>query len=134
MRNTYQRLQILKLLENDKTHPCARQIYLRLKKKIPSVSLATVYNNLSRMVQKKEILCLDAGLREKRYDPCTKPHAHFLCLKCHKIFDLAYQAKKPTMGKFKVFSCWFQAEGLCQACLEKNGGKNGNKKDNKNRR
>ncbi len=123
MRNTYQRLQILKLMENDKTHPSARQIYLRLKKKIPSVSFATVYNNLSKMAETGEILCLDAGLREKRYDPCVKPHGHFLCLKCFKVFDFSCSAKKPSIRNFKVFSYSVQAKGLCPACSEKGGKK-----------
>lgn len=134
MRNTHQRLQLLKLMENDKTHPSARDLYLRLKKKLPSVSFATVYNNLSKMAESGEILCLDTGLREKRYDPCVKTHGHFLCLNCYKIFDFNLKTVRPKIKNFKVLSYSLQAKGLCPACALKKGGKNGNAKNNKTRR
>ncbi|MEW5951392.1 MAG: transcriptional repressor [Elusimicrobia bacterium] len=128
MRNTHQRLEILKLLSGDKSHPSAKEIHKRLKKKLPSVSFATVYNNLSKMEKAGEILCVDAGLREKRYDPCVKPHGHFLCLKCKNVFDFSFKNSKPNLKKFKIFNYSFQAKGLCAKCAKKEGGKNGRKK------
>ncbi len=128
MRQTAQRLEILKLLKNDRTHPTAAQIYSRLKKRLPSVSFATVYNNLEKMARAGKLLEINSDPLRKRFDPYTKPHSHFFCISCGKVFDILKQLKKPSLKNFEVMSFSLEIKGLCPSCKRKKktkGGKNG---------
>jgi len=49
---TPQRVAILKVL-NELNHPCADEIAEALKKELPGLSLATIYNNIETLVQKR---------------------------------------------------------------------------------
>ncbi|GAB4030475.1 MAG: Fur family transcriptional regulator [Elusimicrobiota bacterium] len=130
MRNTAQRLEIKKLLNGDKSHPTAAEIYARLKKKFPTVSFATVYNNLEKMADAGEILIVNADPQRKRFDPCVKPHGHILCETCGRVYDFSASVNKPSIKGFKVLSFCLQARAVCPACIKK-GNKTRRKKWNR---
>jgi len=123
-RNTPQKIEIRKYLQGNTTHPSAYNIYNRVKKNLPTISFATVYNNLQRMVADKELMELYDG-EKKRFDPDHSPHDHFLCLKCKKIYDLP-KIIKPSKIKyknFKVISSVTYINGICEECIKKTGRK-----------
>ena len=47
IKTTHQRIQVYKALLDSKGHLTAEEIYEKIKPKVPSVSLATVYKTLS---------------------------------------------------------------------------------------
>ena len=49
-RNTKQLQLIWDAVKDDKSHPTADQIYDRVRKKMPNISLGTVYRNLQKLV------------------------------------------------------------------------------------
>jgi Fur family transcriptional regulator, peroxide stress response regulator len=87
-RNTKQRMVILEELRKVKTHPNAETLYEAVKKRLPSISFATVYRNLDAMSREGEILELHTEKQHNRYDGDISDHYHFFCLSCRNIFDI----------------------------------------------
>ena len=88
---TPQRLAVCELILSTKDHPTADRIHEDVKKKHPTMSLATVYQTLHML---KELgLLQELGFTDcvSRYDPNTSPHINIVCMKCGKIRD--YEAE-----------------------------------------
>ena len=64
-RATRQLEAVFQALQGDPTHPFADEIYRRVRKKLPRISLATVYRNLQRLVEdgKSAQSSWESGLR-----------------------------------------------------------------------
>ena len=102
-----QRIAIMDYLLAHKTHPSIDEIYLALCKDIPTLSKTTVYNTLKLFVEHGAALMLTIDEKNACFDGDTSLHAHFLCKKCGKIFDLPYsnevkQVEQIDMNGFKV--------------------------------
>ncbi|MFH1619649.1 MAG: transcriptional repressor [bacterium] len=91
-RLTRQRQIILDLLRAAKTHPTADWIYDQAKKKISSLSIATVYRNLKILARKGQINELPFGDTFDRYDADTSSHPHFVCTACGEVIDMHCRA------------------------------------------
>lgn len=120
MKNTPQKMEIKKYLKNNKEHPCAYDIYRAVKKKLPTISFATVYNNLKKMIRDNEIIEIDDG-EKKRFDPDTTPHDHFLCIACGNIYDISKVINDVKYKNFKIISHTTYVKGLCEKCMNKEG-------------
>lgn len=83
-----QREALLTELNKRKDHPTAEDIYLSLRKNFPNYSLGTVYRNLGDLCKEGYILKIASGMGPDRYDGCIKPHGHFMCKKCGKVYDI----------------------------------------------
>jgi len=92
---TPQRLAVCEIILSSKEHPTADQIYEKVKKKHPTMSLATVYQTLHLLSQIGLLQELGFSDCISRYDPDTSPHINIICKKCGKIHD--YKAK--SVGK-----------------------------------
>jgi len=84
---TPQRLAICELILSSKDHPTADQIHQEVKKKHPTMSLATVYQTLHLLSEIGMLQELGFGDSISRYDPDTSPHINIICKKCGKIQD-----------------------------------------------
>jgi len=117
-RQTRQKQVILAYLGSVRTHPTAEQVYRAVKKKLPKISLATVYRNLELLKNKGQIL--ELGTDIKHFDGFTHQHDHFVCESCGKIYDVSsqskYRNKQYINGVGKVRSCKVYYFGLCQKC------------------
>src|SRR5512143_488820 len=87
-RMTKQKRVILEVLKNTKIHPTADWVYDKVKKKIPNISLGTVYRNLNILKSQGEILELCYGKGFSRFDGNSMPHYHFTCEHCGRILDV----------------------------------------------
>jgi len=87
-RTTRQLEQVFKALQGDHTHPFAHEIYQRVHKKLPRISLATVYRNLHSLVDEGKIRTLLLDAQGARFDPETSQHDHFVCERCGRVVDL----------------------------------------------
>lgn len=87
-RITKQRRAIFAALQGDTTHPTADEVYRRVKKELPNISLATVYRNLKLLAEEGLILEISAPDGPHRYDPQTHEHYHFLCDRCERVYDV----------------------------------------------
>ncbi len=87
LRTSKQRDAVLKDLCERYDHPTAEQVYLSVKKSIPSISLATVYRNLRLLESEGKILKITTENGD-RFDGHTHEHYHFTCTNCKNVLDL----------------------------------------------
>jgi Fe2+ or Zn2+ uptake regulation protein len=122
IKTTLQRLEILRYLDNHRTHPTTNQIYSDLKKKNPSLSKTTVYNSLKIFREHSIIQTLTISSSEIRYDFNCSIHRHFLCKKCGKIIDInsscPYIVKIRKDG-YQIDEAHGYFKGICKECLHK---------------
>lgn len=120
-RNTKQLKVVWDAVKNDKSHPTADQIYEKVRKRLPNISLGTVYRNLQKLVAVAKLQIVMLG-RSKHFDPLVGPHQHFICEVCERVFDVIVEsenelkpAKLPHEG-FKVTSHQLAFYGTCKHC------------------
>ena len=122
IRPSFHRIKILEYLFMNKTHPTVDDIYKDLINEIPTLSRTTIYNTLSLFVEKGIVsqLIIDEG--EARYDLREKPHAHFRCIRCGRIFDIDFDCalfKEKFVEGNKIIETQVNIIGICKDCLKK---------------
>ena len=121
-RTTRQLEQVFKALQGDHTHPFAHEIYRRVNKQLPRISLATVYRNLHNLVDEGKIRTILLDEQGARFDPETSQHDHFVCERCGRVVDLflrrARQLDLSSLAKqgYVVATHDLTVHGLCQVC------------------
>ncbi|MDY4593294.1 MAG: transcriptional repressor [Eubacteriales bacterium] len=100
-RNTIQRTLVLDAVRQLHNHATAEEIYQSVVKLHPSVSRATVYRNLSRLVDDGEIRRLEIPNEPDRFDHLCHQHYHVKCVKCQRIFDVDMEYLGEIESKIK---------------------------------
>jgi len=120
-RNTRQLAMVWQAIKDDKSHPTADQVYELVRRKLPNISLGTVYRNLQKLVALKKLQVLMLG-RSQHFDPLVQRHQHFICEACDRVFDVLVEsqreirpAKLPEEG-FTVTSHQLAFYGTCKGC------------------
>ena len=85
---TRQRAIILEVLRSDKCHHTAEELYQLAKEKMPSISRATVYNNLHSLEKEQIIRKISGDGGPDRYDNSFIPHGHLICTVCDGVSDV----------------------------------------------
>ena len=122
LRMTHQREIILQELRKSKTHPTADELYERIKKKIPRISLATVYRNLEILSKAGVISKLEISGRQKRFDWELAQHNHVYCNRCQRIENISSPILPLThiesaQGRgYQITGCRIEFSGLCPLC------------------
>lgn len=79
-RITPQRLEVLRTLLTSDAHPSAEDLYSQLRKRFPTLSLATVYKTIETLRSMGQVLDLEFKQGSTRYDgrfPYPPPHTLF---------------------------------------------------------
>jgi Fur family peroxide stress response transcriptional regulator len=117
---TPQRQAILQCLEGNKDHPSAVDIYRKVKRRFPTMSFATVYNNLEILLEKGSIRSLTIDPERKRYDPDITCHHHIICQECKRIVDvyadLQVSIPEDQKDDYDVTGSHIEFYGLCPEC------------------
>lgn len=98
-RATPQRIAIAQVVLNSKDHPTAEQVYQAVKKKYPTLSLATVYQTLNLLTKINMLQELGFNEGTSRYDPDTSPHINIICRNCGEIQDYQAESIKELWSK-----------------------------------
>jgi Fur family peroxide stress response transcriptional regulator len=121
IRPSFHRLKIFEYLINERTHPTADEIYEVLKKEIPAISRATVYNTLRLFLEKQIVQLLNVEKNEARYDATLTWHGHFKCLGCGQVYDVGIESLKLSgLDNYQVMEKHLDLKGLCPSCRERN--------------
>ena len=80
---------MLDIVEHEKTHPTADEVFRLARRKIRTVSLATVYRNLHLLAEEGKIREVQFQGDVIRYDGMLTPHEHFYCRSCGAVEDLS---------------------------------------------
>ncbi len=118
-----QRLTILKYLIEHPIHPNVDKIYNALNEELPTLSRTTVYNTLKLLSDHKVIQTLTIDEHNNCYDANVRPHAHFQCRKCGRIYDLGYTdgcdlCSTGEREGFLVEEAQLYYKGICRSCRE----------------
>lgn len=89
LRMTKQRKEVYRVLMEERDHPTASEVYDRIKRSAPSISLATVYNCLDALVEHKAVKQVNFERGPSRYCPNLVEHGHFQDESTGKIHDIA---------------------------------------------
>jgi Fur family ferric uptake transcriptional regulator len=124
-RLTRPRRIILDTVRASDAHPSAAAVYRRVRRRLPRVSLATVYRNL-RMLAAEGLLTERADLGGMRFDGNTDPHDHFTCVACGRIYDvpaLGHPRARARVARagFEVLTQRIEFYGRCGACRRVGG-------------
>ena len=88
LRQTEQRKAVFQTLMAQTDHPTAVEIFMRVKNRMPSISLATVYNCLDTLAALGQVRTVNHEREPSRYCANLSEHAHFFCTHCGGIMDL----------------------------------------------
>ncbi len=121
LRMTRQRKVILEELCKVKTHPSADEVYEMVRKRLPRISLGTVYRNLEILSESGDIQKLEPGCSLKRFDGDTSEHCHIRCVRCDRIADAPLPDVKIDLemvesADFEITGHRLEFLGLCSEC------------------
>lgn len=121
-RLTRQRRVILEEVRRINDHPSADEIYERVRKLLPRISLGTVYRNLDVLCEMGEIQRLELSGAIKRYDGIAKKHYHIRCVGCNRVDDAPIaplnQLEDDLYGTtvYEIIGHNLEFTGLCPQC------------------
>lgn len=123
-RNTQQRQVVLEELQKLTSHPTATELYEIVRRRLPNISLATVYRNLEYLAQNNTILKLENSGSKARFDYNVNPHHHVRCCNCGRVDDIhglradlvGDEVKKYT--PYKILGHRLEFLGICPDCQE----------------
>ena len=116
---TLQRVMIMDYLRGSSDHPTVDDVFRAVSAEHPSLSRATVYNSLRVLVDAGAVCQLTIEKEAVRYDLCDKPHAHFRCRICHRLYDVDVAAgvlPGKIVDGHLVESATTYLYGVCSAC------------------
>lgn len=125
LRLTRQRKVVYEELTKVDTHPRAEEVFQMVKRRLPQVSLGTVYRNLKALKEMGLISEYKYARNYSRFDARIEAHHHFTCLKCDRVFDLLeppdlnIEQILPKNSGFKVDYSRLEFYGECPNCSKK---------------
>jgi Fur family peroxide stress response transcriptional regulator len=117
-RFTPQREHVYAVLLQKRDHPTAEEVFIRAKREMPDISMATVYNCLDALVQCGLARQVTVERGAARFCPNMQEHCHFYCDKCQSVFDiqLAPGAGMPLPKGFRAQRYDVTIHGFCPGC------------------
>ncbi|NOQ45940.1 MAG: transcriptional repressor [Desulfobulbaceae bacterium] len=122
---THQRLEIYRELAMSTDHPSAETLYKRLKKKLPTISLDTIYRTLSTLEEKNLIKRVQTVESQARFEAQMIHHHHLICDKCKQVIDFQWKGfddvglpeEVAQIGQIRNRNVILL--GICRECLAK---------------
>lgn len=123
IRCTQQRRVVYEALMERHDHPTAQDIFLQVKAKEPSISLATVYNCLETLTNTGLIRHVNLDRAPSRFCQNPDPHGHFFCDTCGSVTDVPLKRELDSLWDLPEGTVVTQAEvnlrGYCSDCAMK---------------
>jgi Fur family ferric uptake transcriptional regulator len=113
---------ILEELQKTASHPSAVELYERVRRRLPKISLGTVYRNLELLAAMGKIQKLDLAGGEARFDANLDPHGHVRCVRCGRVDDVegplptAWIEQTGEAAGYEVLGHRLELLGLCPEC------------------
>lgn len=123
MKLTPQRLEIFKELLSHKNHPSAEAIFKELRKRLPTISLDTVYRTLATFDEIGIIKKLNVSTARTLFDTNLDQHHHFICSQCKRVEDIYWpdfddtSLPKSVLALGSVQERHLELHGICNQCL-----------------
>jgi Fur family ferric uptake transcriptional regulator len=123
-RRTRQREVVLALVRSTMDHPSADWVYRHARRRLPRISLGTVYRNLKRLVADGLIHEIHAGGQGTRFDGNTGDHHHVRCVGCGRVNDLPLSvdtSREEAAARalnFRILGHQVEIQGICAQCQD----------------
>jgi Fur family transcriptional regulator, ferric uptake regulator len=124
VRFTSQRRVILDEMSKIDFHPTADDVYDLVKRRLPRISLGTVYRNLDSLADQGIIQKLETCGRQRRYDCNPENHSHVLCTHCGALEDVVMDSLRSFVNSveeplgYEIQGVRVEFLGLCPNCRE----------------
>lgn len=124
LRPSHQRLAIMDYLLTHRTHPTVEEVYQGTVGEIPTMSRTTVYNTLRLFSEHRAAQMITIDEHRVCYDGDIRPHVHFFCRQCGRVFDL-FDEKAPELSGPKIIDghhideAQLYYKGICRDCARK---------------
>jgi len=119
-RFTPQRQHVYDVLLQKRDHPTAEEVFIRAKREMPEISMATVYNCLDALVKCGLARQVTVDRGATRFCPNMREHCHFYCDNCENVFDIDLPdigaAGIPLPRGFKPARFEIAIHGACPRC------------------
>jgi len=122
---THQRMEIFREIAQAGDHPDAEQIFQRVRGRMPTVSLDTIYRTLWLLNDLGLVVTLGSSRERTRFDANLDSHHHFVCGKCGYTRDfysneLDNIVLPDSVGSYgKVEATHVEVRGICRECAGK---------------
>ncbi|MDE6049107.1 MAG: transcriptional repressor [Paramuribaculum sp.] len=117
LRPSPQRIAVAEYVLSHLSHPTADEIFTGLKERYPTLSRTTVYNTLHALAAHGAVLEVNVEPGLTRFDGCTEPHAHFMCVDCSRIFDIG-MSRMEFPQEFDISTMQVSLTGHCPECRQ----------------
>jgi Fur family peroxide stress response transcriptional regulator len=120
---THQRLEIFRELVSGASHPSAEELHRRLRPRMPTLALDTVYRTLLTFESRGLIARVEALDDRARFEANLRTHHHLVCTRCRRAFDFYWpdidQLETPNeiAGWGQIKSRHLELRGTCRHCL-----------------
>ena len=125
LRVTEQRLEIFRTVARSKAHPSVETVCAEVRKKMPNISLDTVYRTLASL-EEAGVVFRVGNSSKARFDADLTPHYHFVCMNCAGVYDIPAGGNTPSIpdnieefGEVKNVNLQFR--GICNRCRKAAG-------------
>jgi Fur family ferric uptake transcriptional regulator len=124
---THQREVILEEIRKVNTHPTADEVYTMVRKRLPRISMGTVYRNLEILSTLGLIQKVGPVTSQMRFDGNTRVHYHIRCLRCGRLGDAPMEPvsniEDPVRGAtdYAILGHRLEFVGICPLCGKKEG-------------
>ena len=125
VRKTRQRYAILEELRKVTCHPTADELYNIVRRRLPHISMGTVYRNLELLAKDGVIQKLEISGTQKRFDGNVRNHYHMRCVGCGEVADanvkktIRIESIVKEVTDFKVIGHRLELIGICPQCIDK---------------
>jgi Fe2+ or Zn2+ uptake regulation protein len=121
-RMTPQRMAILNILGQAKSHLTPLEVYEQAEKMIPGLTEATVYRTLSFLTTQGLALAAHIGNGQLAYEIAHHNHHHLICRKCGETREVSHELLKTLYDQLRA-ETGYQVDGrhvtffgLCPEC------------------
>ena len=119
---THQRQVLYEVMQTMPGHPSPEEVFARVRKRIPAISLATVYKNIHLFVERGVLKEVSMHHGSLRVELNSHLHHHMVCSHCKAITDIEEKdlgvlpALHRLPGGFRVERYAIDVIGICAAC------------------
>ena len=122
---THQRIEIFREIAQTEDHPDADQIFQRVRGRMPTVSLDTVYRTLWLLNDLGLVVTLGSSRERTRFDANLNSHHHFVCSQCGFTRDFYsndldnIRLPDSVVSFGEIDATHVEVRGICRECVEK---------------
>ena len=122
---THQRQVVYEAVIAAQGHYSPEDIYAAVRRRIPAISLATVYNNIRLFVERGLLREVSPHASTLLVDGNLEPHHHLVCTRCKSVQDIEgdfidFKRLSPHIPQgFDLSQPVVEVFGLCRRCRAK---------------